>query len=92
MLFTRLTTAGSGIGNINEAAKNQFDYFYNQHLLNSLIMGTVDTAVQRRTADQVNVSSQTFYNLPSGEAWTPKLDFMNQSQKGFNPRSVTGRS
>jgi beta-glucosidase/6-phospho-beta-glucosidase/beta-galactosidase/lysophospholipase L1-like esterase len=76
MLFPRLTTAGGGIGNVNEAAKNQFNYFYNEHFLDSLISDVVDTEIQRRPADRVNVSSQAFYNLPSSEVWKPKLDFI----------------
>jgi beta-glucosidase/6-phospho-beta-glucosidase/beta-galactosidase/lysophospholipase L1-like esterase len=76
MMYPRLTPAGGGIGNVNEAAKNQFHYFYNEHFLNSLIQDVVDTEIQRRPANRVNVPSQDFYGLPSGQAWTPKLDFI----------------
>jgi beta-glucosidase/6-phospho-beta-glucosidase/beta-galactosidase/lysophospholipase L1-like esterase len=76
MMHARLTRAGGGLGNVNEAAKNQFDYFYNQHLLDSLIHDVVDTAIQRRPQDRANVSSRDFYNLSSFEPWSARLDFI----------------
>lgn len=76
MMHTKLSLDGGGLGNIHEAAKNQFDYFYNWHFLDALMSGTVDTEIAHRPSDQVRVPASTFYGIPSGSAWLPRLDFV----------------
>jgi beta-glucosidase/6-phospho-beta-glucosidase/beta-galactosidase len=62
--------------NQHEAARNQFDYFYNWHLLDSLISGTVDTAIHRRDQNRTNVDAREFYELPAADPWHARLDFV----------------
>lgn len=76
MLYPRLTQAGGELGNVNEAAKNQFNYFYNEHFLDSLVNDVVDTAIHRRPANRNNVPSRDFYGLSPNEPWSPKIDFV----------------
>jgi beta-glucosidase/6-phospho-beta-glucosidase/beta-galactosidase len=65
-----------GAGNIHEAARNQFDYFYNDHILDSLISGQVDKEIHRRPDRRANEDAHTFFNLAGEEPWSPKLDFI----------------
>ena len=72
-------TAGAiagGVGDINAAARNQFDYFYNDHFLESLISGQVDQAIHRRPAQRDNVDARTFFGLSPDKPWSAKLDFI----------------
>lgn len=76
MMHARLTRAGGGLGDINVAAQNQFDYFYNQHLLDALTREVVDTAIQHRPQDRANLDSRQFYGLSTFQPWRPRLDFI----------------
>jgi beta-glucosidase/6-phospho-beta-glucosidase/beta-galactosidase len=64
-----------GIQGQHEAARNQFDYFYNWHLFDSLLTGTVDTEIHRRPQNRVNVPAREFYELEE-ETFVPRLDFI----------------
>jgi beta-galactosidase len=73
MLYGRLTQAGGGLGDINVAATNQFNYFYNEHLLNSLVNERVDVSIDRHPADRDYRASTDLYGPTS---WEKKLDFL----------------
>jgi beta-glucosidase/6-phospho-beta-glucosidase/beta-galactosidase/lysophospholipase L1-like esterase len=73
MLYGRLTPAGGGLGDINVAETNQFNYFYNEHLLNSLVNERVDVSIDRHPADRDYRASTDLYGLTS---WEKKLDFL----------------
>jgi beta-glucosidase len=65
-----------GVGNIHEAARNQFDYFYNDHILESLTSGQVDAEIHRRPDRRRNIEARTFYGLSPEAAWFRRLDFI----------------
>jgi beta-glucosidase len=58
-----------------ENAKNQFEYFYTYHFLNSVISGTVDTAISVDPSKQKNQDSSQFFGIEPAN-WSPKLDFI----------------
>ncbi len=68
---------------VNGAATRQFSYFYNHHILESLVgnpddpaASAVDTALEADPRWRENVSSNEFFGIPSTVAWTPRLDFI----------------
>jgi beta-glucosidase/6-phospho-beta-glucosidase/beta-galactosidase len=66
---------------VQEASRNQFDYFYNWHFLNAVINGDVDLNIHRRPADQDVLRGKKrsdFFGFPvdAGHPWTPKADFV----------------
>lgn len=65
-----------GAGNIHEAARNQFDYFYNDHILESLISGQIDTEINRRPDKRKNEDARKYFKLSEETEWSPKLDFI----------------
>ncbi len=74
---------GAGIGAVigasldkHKAARNQFDYFYNYHFLDSVISGRVDKAIQRRKAKREYENAKDFFGISSAEQWKPQIDFI----------------
>jgi beta-glucosidase/6-phospho-beta-glucosidase/beta-galactosidase/lysophospholipase L1-like esterase len=66
---------------VEEAARNQFDYFYNWHILEAVVKGNVDINIHRRSQNQrilAGAERSTFFGFPidSTHPWTPKLDFL----------------
>jgi beta-glucosidase/6-phospho-beta-glucosidase/beta-galactosidase len=81
MLHAKVTAGGTLGPGDKEAARNQFDYFYNWHFLNAVIQGRVDTNIHRRPENQnilKGADLQTFFGFPVDAAhpWQPKLDFV----------------
>jgi Glycosyl hydrolase family 1 len=59
-------------------ARDQQEYFYNSHFLNSLTAGTVDKRIDRRRPPEdrdPDETSEGFFGIPASE-WLPKLDFI----------------
>jgi beta-glucosidase len=72
---------GAGIGAVigdsldkHKAARNQFDYFYNYHFLDSVISGRVDKVIQRRKVKREYENAKDFFGIP--EQWKPQIDFI----------------
>lgn len=67
-----------GLGGMQVAARDQQEYFYNTHFLNSVVSGTVDKKFDRRRSPDdrhPDETSEGFYGIPAKE-WRPKLDFV----------------
>src|SRR5579859_3432479 len=56
-------------------ATKQVDYFYNEHLLNTLTSGRVDIAIHHKEARRVYQESSQFFGIDPAQ-WKPKLDFI----------------
>jgi beta-glucosidase/6-phospho-beta-glucosidase/beta-galactosidase/lysophospholipase L1-like esterase len=82
MLDSKVTTAA--VDNLlgdQEAARNQFDYFYNWHLLEAIIAGRLDTNVNRRPQQQTLLVGQALadwlgVNVATIEPWKRHCDFV----------------
>jgi beta-glucosidase len=68
---------------VNREATRQFSYFYNEHILNSLVGDTaepaasvVDAAIEADPRWREGVPSNDFFGIPSTSAWRPRLDFI----------------
>ena len=66
---------------VEEAARNQFDYFYNWHILEAVLKGSVDVNIHRRPQNQKILDGDersAFFGFPidSTHPWEPKLDFL----------------
>ena len=59
----------------NAVATRQLDYFYHQHLLDAVMSGRVDVAIQHEPARRRYVDSQQFFGI-AVSAWQPTLDFI----------------
>jgi beta-glucosidase/6-phospho-beta-glucosidase/beta-galactosidase len=57
------------------AATEQVDYFYNEHLLNTLTSGRVDVTIHRKPARRVYQECDQFFGIDPAQ-WKPKLDFI----------------
>lgn len=82
MMHAKVTTAATDtlLGD-QEAARNQFDYFYNWHILNAIIDGQVDLAIARRAPDRDLVPPDELgpwlgVDLGSPAAWRTHCDFI----------------
>lgn len=82
MMHAKVTTAATDtlLGD-QEAARNQFDYFYNWHILNAVIDGQVDLAIARRAPDRDLVPPDELgpwlgVDLGSPAAWRTHCDFI----------------
>jgi beta-glucosidase len=67
----------------NGDATRQFAYFFNHHILDSLVgnlddpaASVVDTALEVEPRWREEVSSNEFFGIPSTAAWKPRLDFI----------------
>ena len=81
MMHAKVAAANPVPGGDIQAARNQFDYFYNWHYLNAVIQGKVDVNIHRRPENQIILKGaelQQFFGFPVDEAhpWQPKLDFV----------------
>jgi beta-glucosidase/6-phospho-beta-glucosidase/beta-galactosidase len=59
----------------NAVATRQVDYFYHQHLLDAVINGRVDVAIQHEPARRRYEDSQQFFGIAPSQ-WQPALDFI----------------
>jgi Glycosyl hydrolase family 1 len=59
----------------NVAARNQLDYFYHWHFLDSVTSGSVDVNLAHRPRDRKYQDSKQFFGIPTAD-WTSKLDFV----------------
>ncbi|GGQ55310.1 family 1 glycosylhydrolase [Couchioplanes azureus] len=62
-----------------EAARNQFDYFYNWHLLDAVIDGRLDTAIHRRPGNRVYLTGSdlaAFLGIDPTTPWSSHCDFV----------------
>lgn len=59
----------------SDNAKNQFEYFYTYHFLNSVVSGTVDTSLNFDPLKQTNQDCKQFFGIEL-KNWSPKLDFI----------------
>jgi beta-glucosidase/6-phospho-beta-glucosidase/beta-galactosidase/lysophospholipase L1-like esterase len=82
MLFPKTSiTAAAVPQHVQEAARNQFAYFYNWHFLEAVVNGKVDVNIHRRPANQKILGGQelsTFFGFPidSTHPWRKRLDFV----------------
>ncbi|WP_322769127.1 family 1 glycosylhydrolase [Frankia sp. Cr1] len=80
MLHARVTTAVTDhvLGD-QEAARNQFDYFYNWHMLDAIIDGRLDTAIHRRPGNRVYLTDAdlaAFLGTDATKPWSSHCDFV----------------
>jgi beta-glucosidase/6-phospho-beta-glucosidase/beta-galactosidase len=82
MLDAKVTTAVvDHIFGDQEAARNQFDYFYNWHFLNAVIDGRVDIAISRRPQNQTNLEGQALsdffgFVIDQDHPWKSHCDYI----------------
>jgi beta-glucosidase/6-phospho-beta-glucosidase/beta-galactosidase/lysophospholipase L1-like esterase len=81
ILHAKTTAAATMPFGQEQAARNQFDYFYSWHFLNAVIDGKVDVAIARRPSDQVLLAGdqlEEFLGFPVDDAhpWRPRCDFI----------------
>lgn len=59
-----------------DAARRQTDYFFNTHLLDALVNGTVDVGFEAEAVRRTDpVDCERFFGIPA-DCWAPKLDFL----------------
>ena len=76
MAFCKVSTERvRAIRGNNAAATRQVDYFYHQHLLDAVIDGRVDVAIQHEPARRRYADSQQFFGIAPSQ-WQPALDFI----------------
>ncbi|WP_105970019.1 family 1 glycosylhydrolase [Streptomyces geranii] len=82
MMHAKVTTAATDtlLGD-QEAARNQFDYFYNWHMLNAIVDGQIDRAIARRAADRNLVPAGELgpwlgVDLGAPAVWRAHCDFI----------------
>jgi beta-glucosidase/6-phospho-beta-glucosidase/beta-galactosidase/lysophospholipase L1-like esterase len=80
MMYARVTSTPMSLG-VGEAARNQFDYFYNYHFLEAVINGRVDVNVHRRPANQRILQGQELeqffgFHVDDAHPWRPTVDFI----------------
>jgi beta-glucosidase/6-phospho-beta-glucosidase/beta-galactosidase len=61
---------------VNVRARDQADYFYNQHLLDSLTNGSVDQAIRYVYAERNLTDAVSFFGLDDDTKFQPQLDFI----------------
>ncbi|RSN99948.1 hypothetical protein DMH26_17650 [Streptomyces sp. WAC 05379] len=80
MLHAKVTTAQpDGPVGDQDAARNQFDYFYNWHLLEAIVEGRLDTAIHRRPGNRVIVEGadlSDFLGIDPAAPWKSHCDFV----------------
>ncbi len=75
MMFCKPSQKGRGLLNENAKARDQFEYFMNWHMLDSLITGNVDTAIEYDQSQRALQPAINFFDL-SRQRWHPRLDFL----------------
>jgi len=82
MLHAKVTTTASDtlLGD-QEAARNQFDYFYNWHFLDAVINGQVDMAIHRRPQNRNYLQGQALadffgFAIDEENPWRSHCDFI----------------
>lgn len=79
MMFAKTTYEfADDLANDQDAARNQFDYFYNWHMLNAVIDGQLDQNIERRPGDRRVVSGAALANWAGLNAgpWASHCDFV----------------
>lgn len=71
MMFAKIAPASDPHG-ASERARLQFNYFFNWHILNSLLEDQVDVAIEQDPAHRIYQTCQQFFGLPS----RPRMDFI----------------
>ncbi len=61
---------------VNVRARDQADYFYNQHLLDSLTNGSVDEAIRYRYDERNLRDAVSFFSMGADTKFQPQLDFI----------------
>jgi beta-glucosidase/6-phospho-beta-glucosidase/beta-galactosidase len=61
---------------INEVARDQADYFYNRHLLDSLTSGSVDVAINHEDEHRVLEDAVSFFHMGDNAVFMSQLDFI----------------
>lgn len=61
---------------VNERGRDQADYFYNRHLLDSLTSGQVDEAIRYRESERDSTNAISFFGLDADQEFSPQLDFI----------------
>lgn len=71
---------GALLAYLKQAAMHQFQYFYNEHFLNALINGQLDTSIHFRSRKRSIISGKEFQRFVGGDStttpWKAKLDFV----------------
>ena len=87
MMFAKTTYEfADDLANDQDAARNQFDYFYNWHMLNAVINGELDQNIERRPADRE--ASSAGQRSRSGRASTAARGPVTATSSGS---TTTGR-
>jgi Glycosyl hydrolase family 1 len=80
MMYAKVTTAHSdNFDGDQDAARNQFDYFYNWHMLDTVIDGHLDTAIARREGSRQYLDGADFADfvgLDPNTPWKAHCDFV----------------
>lgn len=80
MIHAKVTTAVSDhVFGDQEAARNQFDYFYNWHILDALVDGRIDTAIHRRAAERSYVpdaARAAWLGIDGTRPWRSHCDYV----------------
>jgi beta-glucosidase len=75
MSYCKVYPGPSPIFGDHTAARNQLDYFYHYHFLDSVTSGRVDMNIKHLSGDRLYQNSLQFFGIPE-EDWRPKLDFI----------------
>lgn len=79
MMFAKTTYEHTDdLVNDQDAARNQFDYFYNWHMLNAVINGSLDVNISRRPNEQNIVEGSDFQTWAglADQPWRSHCDFV----------------
>lgn len=80
MMHAKVTTSvADHLFGDQEAARNQFDYFYNWHILEALIDGRIDTAIHRREHERDYVPDHeraTWLGTDPARPWSSHCDYV----------------
>ncbi len=75
MMVCKPSQQGRGLLNEHARARGQFEYFVNWHMLDALITGNVDTAIEFDTGKRTIEPGINFFDLRR-QNWRPRLDFL----------------
>ncbi|MEO8034849.1 MAG: family 1 glycosylhydrolase, partial [Acidobacteriota bacterium] len=75
MMFCKVSQDGPGLLNEHARARDQFEYFMNWHILDSLTSGEVDTAIEYEMGKRTMQPAINFFDLRR-QLWHPRLDFL----------------
>jgi len=61
----------------NEEALKQWDYFFHQHFLDTIVWGRIEENVDYRKRNELFLAdANSFFDLDEDDDWTPQVDFI----------------